>query len=188
MRKLIIPAVLGMVLLLIGCTAPVVQPPLGVPESQLLTPDKRVITVEGVGGSTTTEYNIPVITSLAEGFGVKGDTVTIKDLYPCYKGEVKLEVINGRDRTREFHLSIVPESDLQGYEQFPSEYYEWFNIQDRMFRLMPNESRVVTINISMPCDANYSGKKARCRLMVEDWSQTGLIQIAVASKWYIETY
>lgn len=184
MKKLIVAMGLGTVLLFAGCAAitPVQQPVA----KQTQTSDIRVIE----SGDTTTEYSIPVITTLAEGFGVKGDTVTIKDLYPCYISPqpVELTVINGQDKTREFHLSIVPENNLQGYEQFPAEYYDWFTIVTPIFRLMPNESKVVSINITMPCDAKYSGKKARCRLMVEDWSQTGLVQIAVASKWYIETY
>lgn len=185
MKKLAIAIGLGIVLLLAGCTvatSPAQQPVAKQPP----TSDVRVVE----SGSTTTEYNIPVITSLVEGFGVKGDTVTIKDLYPCYSGTVNLEIINGQDKAREFHLSIVPENEnkLQGYEQLPAEYYSWFTIETPVLRLMPDESRVVTINILMPCDANYPDKKARCRLLVEDWSQTGLVQIAVASKWYIETY
>ena len=181
MRKLIGAIGLGLVLLS-GCAATVpAQQPVA---KQAQTSDIRVVESNG----TTTEYSIPVITTLKEGFGVKGDTVTITNLYPCYTGTVNLEVINGQDKTREFHLSIAPENDLQGYEQFPSEYYSWFTIATPIFRLMPNESKVVTVNVLMPCGTDYSGKKARCRLLVEDWSQTGLVQIAVASKWYIETY
>jgi len=181
-KKLILAIGFGVVLLLSGCVpAPVAQQPT---PKQPPTSEKRIVTT----GTTTTEYNIPVITTLAEGFGIKGDTVKIKDLYPCYSDTIKLEIINGQDKTREFHLSIEPETNLQGWEQFPAEYYSWFTIATPIFRLMPNESRIVSISVLMPCEANYSGKKARCRLMVEDWSQTGLIQIAVASKWYIETY
>jgi hypothetical protein len=176
---------LVLVLLLCGCVAPTQIAPV-TQKSTLQPPrsDVRVVTE----GNTTTEYNIPVITSLSEGFGVKGDTVTIKDLYPCYKGQVELTVINGADRAREFHLNISPESNLQGWEQFPAEYYKWLSIAPSVFRLMPNGSQTVSIAVSMPCDADYSGKKARCRVVVEDWSQAGLIQIAVASKWFIETY
>ena len=181
MRKLIVTIGLG-IILLSSCAATVpAQQPVA---QQSTTSEVRTVTV----GDTITQYSIPVITTLAEGFGVKGDTVTITNLYPCYSGTVNLEVINGQDKTREFHLSIVPENNLQGYEQFPSKYYSWFTIATPIFRLMPNESKVVIINVLMPCGTDYSGKKARCRLLVEDWSQTGLVQIAVASKWYIETY
>jgi hypothetical protein len=179
-RGSLIAGVAGL-LLLYGCVqaTPVSKSTVQPPHS-----DVRTVTT----GDTTTEYNIPVITSLKEGFGVKGDTVVIKDLYPCYEGQVELTVINGADRTREFHLSVAPESNLQGWEQFPAEYYSWLKISTPVFRLLPNESKTVSVTVSMPCDADYSGKKARCRVVVEDWSQSGLVQVAVASKWYIETY
>jgi hypothetical protein len=58
------------------------------------------------------------------------------------------------------------------------------------------------VTVSMPEDADYSNKKARCELLVMGWTVVGTttnewgeivntcgnVPIGVASEWYIETY
>jgi len=140
------------------------------------------------------------------GLWLKGGEVTITNLYPGYTGEMEFEVGNGsqEDTVKEVRISVEPEDDhdLGDWEQLPAEYYGWFEIDNPIFTLQPGESQTVTVTVSMPEDADYSQKKARCELLVMGWSVVdtttnewgetvnvcGNVPIGIASEWYIETY
>lgn len=141
------------------------------------------------------------------GLALYGSRVTITDLYPGFTGEMEFEVVNrAKDNvTREIRLSIEPEDDAdlgEGWVQLPAEYYRWFTINKPEFTLEPGESQAVIVTVAMPADADYSGKRARCELLVMGWTVVGTttdeygetvnvvgnVPIGLASEWYIETY
>jgi len=147
------------------------------------------------------------IQTFERGLWLKGGEVTIVNLYPGYVGSMEFEVGNGiQDNTvKEVRISVEPEDDKDlgdGWVQLPSQYYSWFSIDNPVFTLRPGESQKVTVTVSMPEDADYPNKKARCELLVMGWTVVGTttnewgdvvnvcgnVPIGVASEWYIETY
>lgn len=141
------------------------------------------------------------------GLALKGARATIQNLYPGYTGTMQFEVTNraGEGVTREVHISVEPEDDKDlgdGWVQLPPEYYGWFAIDKPVFTLKPGESQIVIVTVSMPEDADYAKKKARCELLVLGWTVLGTttnadgeivnvvgnVPIGVTSEWYIETY
>lgn len=119
---------------------------------------------------------------------------------------MEFEIGNGinDDVVREIYVSIVSEDDidLKGFEQLPSEYYDWFTIDIPFFVLQPGESQTIHVTVVMPEGTDYSGMKARCALLVMGYTVVGTtvneegitvnvvsnVPIGVASEWYIETY
>lgn len=166
-------------------------------------------------GSTTEQYeNVEINYNesgeplLNRGFWLKGSRVVIKNLYPtcCPNAPMQFEIGNGVEDgvTREVYVSMTAEDDkdLKGYEQLPEEYYDWFTIDIPLFVLEPGESQVINVTVVMPEGADYSGKKARCALLVLGYTVVGTttneqgelvnlvgnVPIGVASEFYIETY
>lgn len=167
------------------------------------------------GGSTTEQYEDVEISynesgepSFDRGLWLRGSRVVIKDLYPtcCPNAPMQFEIGNGieDDVIREVYVSMMAEDDqdLKGYEQLPEEYYDWFTIDIPVFVLEPGESQVINVTVVMPEGTDYSGKKARCALLVLGYTVVGTttneqgelvnlvgnVPIGVASEFYIETY
>jgi len=125
---------------------------------------------------------------LREGFGIYGSEVKFSGVYPGWSGNVTLTIINGNDRDRLFAIHVSESTKLaDGYEAFPEEYFYWITIQEPSFNTAVGEKREVLFTLTMPEDADYSGKKAGVGIRVQDLSQTGLVQIELESKWYIIT-
>jgi len=144
------------------------------------------------------------------GFTVDGE-VLMKDLYPGYPKhgednsfEIRVENRIGEETAKEVRVRIAPEDDkdLGDWEQLPEEYYSWFDVYPLEFRLEPGESQILTIVVSIPEDVDYSGKRARCELLVLPWpvievenpdtgemeEGIGNVPFGVASEWFIEMY
>lgn len=166
-------------LLLAGCPAP----PAGISPGGTLPPPVNSsptanIVYEG-------DQKIP---NLAEGFGVYGSKVEFDGVYPGWSGTVSLTIVNGRDRDRLFAISVISPSNPQaGYEAFPWQYLYWITISQPTITVLKGGGFQVPITLAMPADSDYKGKKAEVRILVEDTTQTGLVQIAVESRWFIST-
>ena len=128
------------------------------------------------------------IPELAEGFGVYGASVELDGVYPGWSGVIPLTIVNGQDRERTFVISlrspVIPE---EGYEVFPQSYYDWISISESEVTLPSGETYEIQFTFTMPKGKDYSDRKAEVRIRLDDITQTGLIQTAVESKWYITT-
>jgi hypothetical protein len=126
---------------------------------------------------------------LAEGYGLYGATVTIDGVYPGWSGGVPVTIVNGRDKDREFHISLQQPGDSirEGYEPFPEKYYDWFVIADKSPTIVTGVVREVPVALYVPEDMpeEMKGKSYEVRILVEDWSQTGFVQLALQEKWLI---
>jgi hypothetical protein len=128
------------------------------------------------------------IPTLETGFGVYGSQVTFDGVYPGWSGTVPLIIVNGQDRDRFFVLSVVsPSSPKTGYEPFPEQYLYWLTISEPSFEVAKGENHQVPITVTIPMDSGYKGKRAEVRIRIEDTTQTGIVQIALESRWFIIT-
>lgn len=171
MRKLLI---IPLIALLIGC-APVAST-VNIPP---LTPGNW---------SQITYTDIHPIPTIAEGFGLYGLTATFKNVYPGWSGTIPLTIVNGQDKDRMFIISLKQPSNLKvGYTPLPKEYYCWITISETVVNVSAGKIYQVPVTLSMPSDADYAGKRVEVNILVEDTTQTGLVQIALEDKWYIIT-
>lgn len=128
------------------------------------------------------------IPELDSGFGVYGSAVTFDGVYPGWTGTVPLIIVNGQDRDRFFVVSVrSPNKPKEGYEAFPQEYLYWITISEPTFEVAKGENFQVPITVTIPIDSNYKGKRAEVRILIEDTTQTGLVQVALESRWFIIT-
>jgi hypothetical protein len=128
--------------------------------------------------------------AINEGFGLSGATVTLTGVYAGWSGGAPLTILNGNDHARTFHIMLQqPGASLtDGYQPFPEKYFGWFVIEDLTPTIPIGGERKVSITISVPYKfpSDMSGKKYEIRILVEDWSQTGFLQLAYQQKWLIE--
>lgn len=127
---------------------------------------------------------------LEEGFGILESEVEFRNVYPGWEGSAPLTVINGKDRDRTFSISLEqpnPNKLKNGYEAFPVEYYSWITITEPEISLEAGQHHEQIIIFAMPEDANYEGKQTEVRIRVSDMTPTGLVTLAVESRWYIIT-
>ena len=129
-----------------------------------------------------------------EGYGLYGATVTIDGVYPGYssadsKQPIYVTIVNGKDRTRIFHLSLQQpgNSVKEGYEPLPVEYFGWIAIGDESPGVAAGDIGKIPMTLSVPEDMpeELKGKSYEVRILDEDWSQTGLVQLALQEKWLI---
>jgi hypothetical protein len=142
-----------------------------------------------LGGS-----GVPV---LAEGFGIWESEVQINNLYPGYTGTVPLTIINGNDKDRIFSVSMElanPDKLANGYECMPEEYFKWFTIvgwngtqtiPQPEVMLKAGEYHHVTVVVSVPNNAECWGEHMEVRVRVSDITSSGLVSLAIDSRWYI---
>jgi len=125
-----------------------------------------------------------------EGYALYGGSVTIEGLYPGWSGTVPLKVVNGEDKDRELFVSAhspQPEKTKEGYEPLPGEYLSWVTVTQPSVFVAAGDIVTIPIRLTMPEDADYAGKQAEVRILVEDTTQTGLVQIALEARWFITT-
>jgi len=129
------------------------------------------------------DQNIP---DLERGFGLYGSVIEFKGVYPGWKGIVPVTIVNGNDRDRFFTLNLTLSSKVkEGFEQFPEEYFHWISISQPTVNIPMGEVKQIPVTISIPEDTDYSDKQAEVRIIVADTTQTGLVQIALETKWFI---
>lgn len=168
-----------------------------------------VVAVGGYFGLIQFKDTTPV---LAEGFGILQPEVEIRNIYPGWSDSVEFTILCGRDYDRTFAVTLEqpnPAKLRNGYEPLPEEYYDWFQIEPISYQggewewdriEFDNETtfgsgilveeghyRQLTISVSMPEWADYWGKETEVRIRVSELSTTGLVQLAIESKWYIIT-
>lgn len=179
--------ILAFALLLTGCSSSLVvvtpdSTPTPTPTSgqtyTVTTPDGTTITyVDNIG--------IPII---PEGFGLQGSVAEFNGVYPGWSGTVPLTIVNGQDKDRLFVLSLRSPSKIQsGYEALPEEYFSWITISQPEVTVRIGEVYPIPITLAMPIDSDYTNKRVEVRILVEDTTQTGLVQIALEAKWFIIT-
>jgi len=128
------------------------------------------------------------IPDLQEGFGIYGSEVKFDGMYPGYSGNASITIINGQDKDRTFSVTITDANTLtKGYEGLPAQYFYWVNITKPEVTISAEGMEEILIVLTMPEDADYRGKHAQFGIRVGDLTQTGLVQIALESKWYIIT-
>ena len=97
--------------------------------------------------------------------------------------------MNGKDQHRTFHLTIQEPGDTlkEGYEGFPIEHLDWFAIEETELLVIAGGVKKVSVTLSVPYDfpQEMRGKSYEVRILVEDWSQAGFIQLALQAKWLI---
>ena len=182
MKKLLV-IVLAMVLVMgAGCTGspdvvapeePEVSPGIPVPEEPEVSP-----------GVSTAEEPLDV----GSGFALYGSKVEFEGVYPGWSGTVPVTIVNGKDAARSFRLSLMTPSSLDpSWEALPEEYYDWITISELLVDLSPGQIYEVPVTLTMPPDADYAGKMAEIQILVEDVTQVGFVQIALAARWLIKT-
>ena len=126
---------------------------------------------------------------VVEGYGLYGATVTVKNVYPGWSGSAPVTIVNGKDQRRTFHLMLQQpgETVKEGYAPFPEEYFDWITIEDLNPEVALGGVKKVSVTLSSPYGfpSEMRGNNYEVRILVEDWSQTGFIQLALQAKWLI---
>lgn len=185
MKKLVVGMLL-LTVLLVGCTA-VPSAPVIPPIDPSPTTVPKVVPGDGTYSDITyiEDEGIPI---LPEGFGIYGSQVEFEGVYPGWTGTVPLTIVNGEDRDRLFVVSLRTPSKLrEGYEAFPQEYFYWITISEPEVAVSSGGIHQIPLTLTMPWDSDYTGKRAEVRIRIEDTTQTGLVQIALETKWFIIT-
>lgn len=174
--KRTILAILLIAVMLVGCTTT----PATTDSTEVVTDDETYSDITYVEDS-----GIPEI---PEGFGLYGSTVEFDGVFPGWSGTVPLTIVNGQDRARLFVVSIKsPTKPREGYEALPEEYFYWITISEPEVFVPAGMTHQIPITLAMPQDSDYTGKRAEVRILIEDTTQTGLVQIALETKWFIIT-
>lgn len=168
-----------------------------------------VVAVGGYFGLMQFRDTTPV---LAEGFGILQPEVEVRNIYPGYIATAPLTLLCGQDRDRTFAVTLEQPNIAKlknGYEAFPEDYYEWFTIDPGSYQgggwewgriefdgkidfgdpiiVAAGHYRQLSISVTMPEWSDYYGKETEVRVRVSELSTTGLVQLAIESKWYIIT-
>lgn len=167
-----------------------------------------VVAVGGYFGLMQFKDTTPV---LAEGFGILQPEIEIRNIYPGYVATVPFTLLCGEDMDRMFAITLEqpnPNKLKDGYEALPEDNYSWVAIDgsyqggtwewDRIafdggiemgdpIMVDAGHYRQLTVTVTMPDDSAYYGKETEVRVRVSELSTTGLVQLAIESKWYIVT-
>jgi hypothetical protein len=111
---------------------------------------------------------------------------TVLSVYPGWTGTVPFLLSCGRDNDRFFVLSVMSPSNItNGFEALPMQCFSWIAIPKLGVNVSAGKYIEVPITVTIPRDTKYRGMKAEVWILVEDTTQTGLIQIALESRWFI---
>lgn len=173
---LIIPLML-VGLMVVGCTATPAPTDTDTPATVVVPDDTEVKYIDDSG-----------IPAIPEGFGIYGSTAEFDGVYPGWKGTIPVMIVNGQDRDRLFVISIREATKpTEGFEAFPTEYFYWLTVEKPQVTIPAGRTYQVPVTLEIPGDSDYAGKRAEVRILIEDTTQTGLVQIALETKWYIIT-
>jgi hypothetical protein len=127
------------------------------------------------------------VPQLEQGFGIWESEMEFV-ANPGGNNTATLTIINGKDQDRLFYVTLEqPRLDkLQaGYEAFPIANYGWFTVPKSAINLTAGQYYRVQIPIVVPINTTYMNRNAELRVRVSAFDTTGLIQLAVESRWYI---
>jgi hypothetical protein len=148
----------------------------------------------GASPQTHVTTEVKGFPNVEEGYGLYGATVTMDGVYPGYSNidsdqPVYVTIVNGKDQARIFHLSLQqPGASIrEGYKPFPAEYFGWIGIGDEEPGVAAGDIAKIPVTLSIPEDfpEELKGQSYEVRILVEDWSQTGFVQVALQEKWLI---
>jgi hypothetical protein len=146
-----------------------------------------LIVAMGFAGYLIADHFRVHVPQLEQGFGIWESEMEIV-ANPGGTNIATLTIINGEDADRSFYITLEQPSltKLQpGYEPFPVEDYGWFTIPDSAIDITAGHYYQLQIPISVPYNATYLNRNAELRVQVTAFDSTGLIQLAVQSRWYI---
>ena len=178
MKRLLI--VLLCLFLLVGCTSDT---------PSLIVEDFPTEEVVVETGEEILSVNVKGFPGVGEGYGLWGSVVTVDNAYPGWSGSAPVTIVNGGDQRRTFHLMFQqPGTTIkEGYKPFPEEYFSWMTIEDPNPEVAIGGEKKVSVTLSIPYDfpSEMRGESYEIRILVEDWSQTGFVQLALQAKWLI---
>lgn len=125
--------------------------------------------------------------SIKEGYGIKGTKITIDGMYPGYFAIVPITILNGNDSDKKFIAYIADSNKIEnGYEPLPEEYKNWIITPKEASEIVKagNEYKI-PITFSMPDDIRIKDKHYQIDIIVRDWNESDLVQIAGKIKCYI---
>lgn len=187
MKRVILAMVL-MAVMLVGCTSPTMPSSDAITTPEPTPEPTPQVTPGDETYSDITYVDDSGVPEILEGFGLYGSSVEFDGVYPGWSGTVPLTIINGMDRDRLFVVSIRTSPRVrEGFEALPQEYFYWITISEPEVSIVKGEIHQIPITLTMPQDSSYTGKRAEVRILIEDTTQTGLVRIALETKWFIIT-
>ena len=127
------------------------------------------------------------VPQLEQGFGIWESEMEVV-ANPGGNNTAVLTIINGNDQDRSFYITLEqanPAKVPYGYDVFPEECYSWFTVPDSAINITKGHYYQLQIPISIPYNATYLNRNAELRVQVTAFDATGLIQLAIQSRWYI---
>ena len=129
---------------------------------------------ENTGGSKTLET----------GYGVYAET-HFWGMYSGWSGTAPLVIVNGKDKDREFLITIETLMRLDpGYEALPESCFSWITISDNLVTASAGETIQVPVTITIPSNIVYVNQHYEVALQVREAGQ-GFVQLVLQSKWFI---
>ena len=141
----------------------------------------------GIAGYLIADHFRAHVPQLEQGFGIWESEMEFV-ANPGGYNVATLTIINGKDQDRCFYVTLEqPRLDkLQvGYEPFPKENYDWFTVPETAINITAGHYYQLQIPITVPYYTEYMNTNAELRVQVSAFDATGLVQLAVQSRWYI---
>jgi len=112
--------------------------------------------------------------------------VEVGNFHPGARAEWPLTIHNGSEEPAKFEVRFkLPGTVNEGFVVAPEIVQDWVIIADPAPLLEAFETREVLIALVMPEDAESPGLKWEFWVAVRDTTQTGMVQIELASRWLI---
>jgi hypothetical protein len=119
-------------------------------------------------------------------FGIDPGKVFVDNLFPGAKADYKITIYNKNNYETAFVLKVrKPDYTETGYEPLP--YLDWVTITPDRITIGAMKQSDVTVTVSMPEDAVYSGKKAETWISFMEQETEGTVKIEIASRLLIST-
>ena len=119
-------------------------------------------------------------------FGIQPGKVYIDNLYPGAEADVPITIYNQGDYVATCVVSIrEPDYTAEGYERFP--HHTWITITPDLVTITPGGQAETLVVITMPEDADYSGKKSEIWISFKEKDTAGMIKIEICSRLLIST-
>ncbi len=120
------------------------------------------------------------------GFGIEPGKVYIDNLFPGAWADVPITVYNQNDYEAIFRvIARKPDYTAESYEALP--YLDWVTITPDRLVIAPRDETEVLVVITMPEDADYSGKKSEVWVSFMEQETPGMIKIEICTRLLIST-
>jgi hypothetical protein len=121
-------------------------------------------------------------------FGIDPGKVYIDNLYPGAQAEFPVTVYNQNDHETAFVVTVrAPDytAEDEGYDALP--YLDWVTVSPGQVIIGANDEGDVLITVTMPEDADYSGKKSEVWISFMEEGTEGMVKIELCSRIFIAT-